>query len=282
MEEKKYHERFHQANMSHLLSIFNKSKNIMLVMVLSRIVFEQNVYAALGIFIGYMIMVACTNRLEQSNISNNQSVLIMAHFITIIKVVTCISATIRKNPEPPSGLQTGVVIWFILTLEAMKAIEPDYVKAIKMFSLYWTFYLASLCLYYQTVMVEQIVTFASLFWLIYEIYKEKYELSNSLTEIFYDFYNDPIVIYEDESSIKANIEFLSYFGKAAKRAEIRHHSQMLTEITNPDDIMLEFHQGNNVERLSLLQIIRRQKEINKKELVLRKEGGDKILMFTFK
>ena len=78
-----------------------------------------------------MIMVACTNKLEQSNISNNKSVLIMAHFITMIKVVTCISATIRKNSEPTTGLQTGVVICFILTLEAMKAIEQDYMKAIK-------------------------------------------------------------------------------------------------------------------------------------------------------
>jgi len=82
----------------------------MLVMVASRIIFEQNVFAAFGIFIGYMIMVACTNRLEQSNISNNRSVLLLAHFITFIKVVTCVSATIRKNSEPPTGLQTGVVI----------------------------------------------------------------------------------------------------------------------------------------------------------------------------
>lgn len=88
MEEVKYHQRFHQANMSHLLSIFNKSKNIMLVMVASRIIFEQNIFAALGIFMGYMIMVACTNRLEQSNISNNKSVLLLAHFITFIKVMT--------------------------------------------------------------------------------------------------------------------------------------------------------------------------------------------------
>ena len=131
MKGVKYRQRFHQANMSHLLCIFNKSKNIMLVMVISRIIFEQNIFAAIGIFGGYMIMVACTNRLEQSNISNNKSVLIMAHFITMIKVVTCISATIRKNSEPPTGLQTGVVICFILTLEAMKAIEQDYMKAIK-------------------------------------------------------------------------------------------------------------------------------------------------------
>jgi hypothetical protein len=281
MEEVKYHQRFHQANMSHLLSIFNKSKNIMLVMVVSRIIFEQNVYAAIGIFIGYMIMVACTNRLEQSNISNNKSVLIMAHFITVIKVVTCISATIRKNDTPPSGLQTGVVICFILTMEAMKAIEPDYMKAIKMFCLYWIFYLASLCLYYQTLMVEQFIMFASLFWLTYEIYKEKYELSNSLTEIFYDFHNDPIIIYEDETSIKGNNVFLSYFGRLIKSEKIHHHSQMLTEITNPDKILLEFYQGSNIERISLLQVIRKQKEMNQKELILRKEGGDKIFMFTF-
>ena len=88
MEEVKYQKRFHQANMSHLLKIFNKSKNIMLVMVASRIVFEQNIYSAFGIFVGYLIMVACTNKLEKSNISNNRSILLMTHFITLIKVAT--------------------------------------------------------------------------------------------------------------------------------------------------------------------------------------------------
>ena len=281
MEEVKYHQRFHQANMSHLISIFNKSKNIMLIMVLSRIVFEQNVFAALGIFVGYMIMVACTRRLEQSNVSNNRSVLILAHFITIIKVITCISATIRKNKEPPNGLQTGVVIWFILTLEAMKAIEPDYVKAIKMFSLYWGFYLLSLCLYYKALMLEQIVMFLSLFWLVYEIYKEKYELSNSLTEIFYDFHNDPVLIYDNETSIKGNSVFLQYFGKFIKRGKIDHYSQMLTEITNPGKLMFEFYQGGMIQQICLLDVILKQNEINQKELILRKTGGDKIFMFTF-
>lgn len=44
--------------MSHLLSVLNKSKNIMLVMVMSRLMFDQNIPAAIGIFVGYMIMVA--------------------------------------------------------------------------------------------------------------------------------------------------------------------------------------------------------------------------------
>ena len=130
-------------------------------------------------------------------------------------------------------------------------------------------------------MVEQIVMYVSLFWLIYVIYKEKYELSNSLTEIFYDFHNDPVLIYDDETSIKGNSVFLAYFGKFIKRGKINHYSQMLTEITNPGKLMFEFYQGGIIERISLLDVIRKQKEINQKELILRKENGDKIFMFTF-
>lgn len=110
MEEVKYHQKFHQAKMSHLLSIFNKSRGVMLMFVFARLVFEQNLYSAFGIFCGYMIIVACTNRLEKSIVSNNRSVLIMAHFITITKILTSISATIRRNPTPPTGMQVGVVI----------------------------------------------------------------------------------------------------------------------------------------------------------------------------
>jgi signal transduction histidine kinase/CheY-like chemotaxis protein len=281
MEEVKYHQRFHQANMSHLLSVFNKSKNIMLIMVLSKLVFDKNIYAAIGIFMGYMIMVGWTHTIEKSNISNNKSVLVMAHFITIIKVVTCITATIRKNDTAPSGLQIGVVIWLILTMEAMKAIEPDYIKATKMFCIYWSFFLLSLCVYYGELMLEQFCMFGCLFWLIYEIYKEKYELSNSLTEIFYDFHNDPIVIYEDEKWIKCNNVFLGNFGKLVKYEKFDHHSQMLTTITNPDKVIFEFYQDEIVKTISLIEVIRKQKEMDQKELILRNETGDKIYMFTF-
>ena len=267
--------------MSHLLSIFNKSKNIMLINVAGRLVFEQNIYSALGIFMGYLIMIAWTNRLEKSNTSNNRSVLFLAHFITFIKVVTWFSVTIRKNNTAPSGMQTGVILCFILTLEAMKAIEPDYVKAIKMFSFYWSVYLGALCVYYKELMVEQFVLYLSLFILVFQIYKEKYELSNSLTEIFYDFHNDPILIYEDEMSIKANNVFLNLFGSLIKSEKICHHSQMLTQIINPHKIFFEFYKGSNMQRISLLEVIRRQKEMNQKELILRKQSGDKIFMFTF-
>lgn len=150
----------------------------------------------------------------------------------------------------------------------MKAIEPDYMKAIKMFTLYWSFYLITLCIYYKALMIEQFVLFSSLFWLVYEIYKEKYELSNSLTEIFYDFHNDPVLIYDDETSIKCNGVFLQYFGRFIKSEKIHHHSQMLTEVTNPDKLLFEFYQGTISNKISLLDVIRKQKEMNQKELIL--------------
>lgn len=74
-----YHQRFHQESMSRLLIIFKKSKNIMLVMVASRLLIEQNVWAALFIFLGYMAMIACTSKLEKFSTSTNRSVLIMTH-----------------------------------------------------------------------------------------------------------------------------------------------------------------------------------------------------------
>lgn len=130
-------------------------------------------------------------------------------------------------------------------------------------------------------MIEQFVLFGSLFWLVYEIYKEKYELSNSLTEIFYDFHNDPILIYENENDIKANSAFLNLFGSVIKSEKIHHHSQMLTSIINPEKILFEFFKGTNIQSISLLEVIRHPNDVNQKELILRKAGGDKIFAFTF-
>ena len=56
---------------------------------------------------------------------------------------------------------------------------------------------------------------------------------------------------------------------------------MLTEVTNPDKLLFEFYQGTISNKISLLDVIRKQKEMNQKELILWKEGGDKIFMFTF-
>lgn len=281
MEEIKYHRRINKANMSHLLNIFNKSKTIMLVMVFFKLIFDSNYIAPAFIFIGYLIMLAWTNKLERSKSSNNKSVMILAHSITILKVITSISATIRMNKEPPTGMQPGVVIAFILTMEAMKSIEPAYKKAIKMFVVYWSFYLIALSIYYQTLMLEQFCHYGTLFWLIYQIYKENYELSNSLTEIFYDFHNDPVILYEGKDSIKVNKMFVSFFDHLIKSKKMYHHSQMLTEWLNPNDIILEYLEKGIINKISVYELVNKQEEMNKKELILRKEDGDKIFVFTF-
>lgn len=163
----------------------------------------------------------------------------------------------------------------------MKAIEPDYKKACKMFGLYWSFYLISLCLYYQTLMIEQFYMYLCMFWMIYDIYKEKYELSNSLTEIFYDFQNDPILLYEEGKLLKANRSFITHFGYLTKVKDFSHHSQMLQEIENPKKIIFEYTRNEQIEKISLLDIIRNRNEFNEKEIILRRRAGEKIYLFSF-
>jgi len=163
----------------------------------------------------------------------------------------------------------------------MKIIEPDYVKASKYFCLYWSIYLASLCIYYRTLLIELIFTYCALFWLIHEIYKENYLLSNSLTEIFYDFHNDPIVFYEGGQNIKVNRSFLSHFGYLVKTRKMKHHSQMLTEIVNPEKIIFTMRQSNCEDKISLLDVLKNKKKMEQVELSLMKMDVEKVFMFTF-
>ncbi|CAI2382052.1 unnamed protein product [Moneuplotes crassus] len=266
--------------MSHVLSIFKKSKFCMLIMIFLRFFCEETYWPSVGITLGYAAMMACTQKLEKSNISNNRFVLLMAHFITFIKVLTSISATIRKNEEFPRGLSIGVVISLILTMESMKTIEPDYRKSIKFFMFYWSIYLGSLCMYYQTIIIEEVVTFIALFYLVFEIYKENYYLSDSLTEIFYDFHNDPVIIFDDFMNIKCNKNFLMCFGNLVSCEKIRHHSQMLTKILNPQKRIFELKK-DGVVKLSLLDIFTKYKNsMNQKEVIVRDKGKEKIFMLT--
>ncbi|CAI2382301.1 unnamed protein product [Moneuplotes crassus] len=280
MEEVKYHQRFHQTNMSHALSIFKKSKFLMIVLLVLRFICEETCWPAIGITFGYVAMMACTQKLEKSNIANKKSVLLMAHLITFVKVLTSISATIRKNQEFPRGLSLGVTISFLLTMESIKSIEPDYRKAIGFFIFYWSIYLCSLCAYYWIIQVEEILTFFSLFYLVYEIYKENYFLSNSLTEIFYDFTDDPVIIYDDADTVKCNGKFIQTFGNLLRFEKVRHHSQMLTRILNPKKIIFELKKEEKVRNISLLDIFENEcLDVNKKEVVLC-DGEERVFMVT--
>mmetsp|Transcript_32022 Transcript_32022/g.28380 ORF Transcript_32022/g.28380 Transcript_32022/m.28380 type:complete len:181 (+) Transcript_32022:299-841(+) len=130
-------------------------------------------------------------------------------------------------------------------------------------------------------MVEQIIVFCSLFWLVYLKFKENYSLSNSLTEIFIDFNRDPVILYDDEGIMKCNNMFNLEFGTLIKSEKIRHHSQMLTTILNSNEIIFEFYQGSEEKQISLLEVIKNRKEMDQKELILKHKGGDKIFMFSF-
>jgi signal transduction histidine kinase/CheY-like chemotaxis protein len=226
-------------------------------------------------------MVACNNRLEKSIISNNRFVILMAHFISIVKVLTSITATIRNNPTPPNGLQIGVVISLVLSFEALKVIEPDYLKAHLYFWSYWSLYLIALWINYSTILYEQIFAFCSLFWMIGIIYKESYFLSNSLTEIFYEFHNEPTVIFDRNSKFKVNRSFLHNFGNLVTTKQIQHHSEMLTEITNPEDLNFVRKLQAKSEKVSLLQILKNRDEMEDSEIFLIDGDKEKVFVFTY-
>lgn len=61
-------------------------------------------------------------------------------------------------------------------------------------------------------------------------------MSDSLAEIFLDFYNDPILILEEGKQIKANKMFISHFANLVKIRSQKHHSQMVAELSNPEKL----------------------------------------------
>lgn len=216
MEEVKYFRRFHQANMSHLLSTLNKSKWSLIVIVFTKLVFDANILAAIGVLISFVIMAIWTSRLEQSKISNDRAVIITIHFIIATLILSNILSTINTNGLTPDSTKNDVIIIFVMTLEWIKTIEPDYVKSTKMFMIYWGLYLGILWVYYNRILIEQILIFGAIFLMVGSIIQEKYNSNNTQTEIFYDFHNEPVIIYEDESIIKANYLFVKYFGRQVK------------------------------------------------------------------
>lgn len=130
-------------------------------------------------------------------------------------------------------------------------------------------------------MLDQFLMYGTLFLLIYEIYKEKYKLSNSITEIFYDFHNDPILLYEEGKALKANRSFINNFGNLAQVREAQHHSQMISEIINPRKIFFQVTRDHTREKMSLYDIVKNKKEMKETELVLKWRTGEKIFIFTY-
>lgn len=111
------------------------------------------------------------------------------------------------------------------------------------------------------------------------MYKENYGLSNSLTEIFYDFHTDPILIIDSGNYIKANKMFIENFGHLVRSRTNNHHSQMVAELINPEKLCFSTH--CDPESVSLIEIIKNKDEWKEKELVLKSKLNEKIYMFTF-
>jgi hypothetical protein len=122
--------------------------------------------------------------------------------------------------------------------------------------------------------------FVALFWMIYIIYKENYLTSSSVTEIFYEFHTDPIMFLETGKKTKVNKVFLTHFGYLVNTKKIKHHSQMLTEILNPENVIFEINAKEKLQKISLLEVLSNSNEMEQAELFLKKKDNEKVFLFS--
>lgn len=202
----------------------------MLLSFLWRLIFEHKMISWLIILAGHLSLVYMIWRIEKSKKANDKMVIVLVHFITLWKILSWASASIRNSDTFPRGVSLGVMTWVILTTMGISAIEPNYVKASAIFGSYWSLYFVILMFYYRTVNLEELIMFWGLVFLIYHMFKQNYEQSISTIEISYDFHNDPLLICQESNPVKANKTFTKTFAKIGEFKKVKHYSQMLAEV----------------------------------------------------
>ena len=122
--------------------------------------------------------------------------------------------------------------------------------------------------------------FLCMFYLVFEIFKQHYEMSNSFIEISYDFHNEAVLIYKNKNCIKANKVFVNNFKNFGHFTDAHHYSQMITEVEHPDEIYIEFLKANKYGKISILELIQNKDEYNEQEFILRDEKDEKVFQFS--
>jgi hypothetical protein len=149
-----------------------------------------------------------------------------------------------------------------------------------MFGFYWGFYIVAISIYFWEIDLKQILMYAGLFYLVYEIFKQNYELSNSVIEISYDSHEDPAIIYEDNQNIKVNRSFREAFQSIGDFKFINHYAQMLYYIEEPEEIIFRCLNKDNGIKVSLREILKNNQRYNGEVLAILLNGEERVFNFN--
>jgi signal transduction histidine kinase len=148
-----------------------------------------------------------------------------------------------------------------------------------MFSFYWGLYILAITIYYWDIDMKQMMLYAVLFYLVYEIFKQNYELTNSVIEVSYDLHEDPVIIYENNQNIKVNRRFREIFESVGDFKFINHYTQMLYYIAKPGEIIYTFVNNSIKTEVTLEEIIKNNQQYNGEAFAISLNGEER--MFTF-
>lgn len=189
-------------------------------------------------------------------------------------------STISHNDTFPEAVSINTVFAIMLSTFTIKVVEPDYVKAWLIFSGYWGVYFLSIWVYYQSYKMYPLMLYISIFWLVYELYKQNYDFTDSIIDISYDFDNDPAIILDGNNRIKANKKFSKIFSSFDEFKFTSHYTQILWEIKNPNNIELQKFESECEDKISIQQILDNKEEYLGKSFSILYKNEEKVLSFT--
>lgn len=253
----------------------------MMLTFICRLIFEQNFTSCSIILLGHLMLLFMIKRIESSPKANESTMIWLTHFVTFVKVLSSISVGIRHNDNYPKGVSIGTMTWMIFTIFAIKSIELDYLKAMAMFTGYWSIYLISLMLYFGAIDPEQLLMFCGVFLLVYQVFKQNYEFSNSMIEMSYELHSEPVLIYGGKHNVKVNNKFKTIFAEAGRFKCMDHYSQILSEIDEPGEMWIRLHNAISNQEISVLDILSDKQAYNEQEFVVASNENERIFLFNF-
>lgn len=173
-----------------------------------------------------------------------------------------------------------MMISMIFCVQTIKSIEPDYNKAMIMFSSYWGVYIMVLSVYFWDFDLKQALMYTGLFGLVYEIFRQNYEMSNSAIEMSYDLHDDATAIYQKGEEIKVNQRFRQIFETGARFKYADHYTQILNIVEDPQNLVFSLLDDENSETISLEDILSKNKKYNGAAFVIKLWEEERVFSFS--
>lgn len=116
-----------------------------------------------------------------------------------------------------------------------------------------------------------------LFWLVYEVFKQNYDFTDTVIDISYNFHADPIIICDNRNVLKVNKRFTKIFEEQDEFEYTNHYTQILNQIKDANKLQVKEFGTENSSKISIEKILLNKEIYKGKSFSVISQNSERVL-----